>query len=188
MIKTSASQAQKTQIPTRGKLRNMVQLRTNPRTSSQRNGFPPRALPEDVLGRHHTYNSHHQSACWCWRSGMISPPTWIILRIALETSSAKSLSGAVSHFFYRHFGVSETKRDKLNGANGSLQNSAVSCRFLRNSAVSCGFLRNSAPPQRFNSRRSENQQKFMEKLLIWLRLSLLACQHLSSLCPNASIA
>ena len=40
---------------------------------------------------------------------------------------------------------------ELEGTNGFLRKSVVSCGFLRKSAVSCGFLRKSAPPKCFNS-------------------------------------
>ena len=63
------------------------------------------------------------------------------------------------------------KRDKLNGTNGFLQNSAVSCGFLRNSAVSCGFLRKSAPRKCCNSQ--EKQRKSAKSCEKRLRLSLL---------------
>ena len=70
------------------------------------------------------------------------------------------------------------KRDKLNGTNGFLRKSAVSCSFQRKI---CGFLRFSAKicasemlqfPRK--AKICKNQRKSAkEKLRIWLRLSLL---------------
>ena len=56
------------------------------------------------------------------------------------------------------------KRDKLNGTNGFLRKSAVSCGFLRKSAVSCGFLRKSAPPKCCNSQEKRKSAKINENL------------------------
>ena len=71
-----------------------------------------------------------------------------------------------------------TKRDKLNGTNGFLRKSAVSCGFLRKSAVSCGFLRKSAPPKCCNSQEKRKSAKICEnqrKTANLAHLSLLVC-------------
>ena len=53
------------------------------------------------------------------------------------------------------------KRDKLNGTNGFLQNSAIGCGFLRESTLSCEklHLRNAVIP-----RKSAHLQKISENL------------------------